>query len=79
MTRQDAIKTAIASGRRAGKARKQGDESRAQEERHWFNRFRPTAIMPGLCAGELEVAYAEGYAEETRRSAADVRALNYGI
>ena len=40
MTAQQAIDTAFASGKRAGRAMREHDQSRCTCEREWFQRFR---------------------------------------
>ena len=67
MTVQLAIDTAFASGKRAGLAMFQKDQSRATAEREWFQKFRNLwKSLPGLQPSELDLHYGEGYKSEAR-------------
>jgi len=58
------IKTATASGERAGRAVKQRDNSRSTEEIRWFGEYRRS--QPEADRRELQAIFDEAYRSEAR-------------
>ena len=57
----DAIRRAAMAGRRAGLARRDKDEARAQFEREYHQKARGLAKLAGLTAGLIDECYDAGY------------------